>query len=321
MSFEPPERTPGEDTPQGPSASHGKAPQRLLAALRRVLRPLVRMLLQHGISFRQATNLLKQVYIEIAAEEIERGGGKVSASRLSLVTGIQRKAAKHLYENPPDPVSAPRSVALGAQLVARWMQEPAFLGADGRPLALARRRGESGEPGFDDLVRSVSSDIHPRSVLDEWLRMGVVRVVGDERVELVTAAFVPRRGFEEKAFYFGRNLHDHLDVAARNLGERERPLLERSVHYSALSSGAIDELAQLAESEGMRLLETVNRRARELQRDADARERTPTRSLGRMNFGMYFYRDPEGTPSSPSERSDGADAAGEKEPRGPEDGR
>ena len=109
----------------------------------------------------------------------------------------------------------------------------------------------------------------------------------------VPAFLLPRKGFKEKVFYFERNLHDHLDVAVRNLAAEEPPLLERSVHYGDLSPAAVDELAELASREGMKLLQAVNRRARALRSGRKTRAKRRAGEPVRLNFGLYFYRDPE----------------------------
>ena len=63
---------------------------------------------------------------------------------------------------------------------------------------------------FETLVASVNTDIRPRAVLDEWLRLGVVQIDDSDQVCLVVDAFVPEKGLDEKAFLFGQNIHDHL---------------------------------------------------------------------------------------------------------------
>ena len=275
-----------------PTSSNDGGSQVLLRSLYRLLRPLVRLMLARSIPFQQAIGLLKQVYVDVAAEELVRSGDRPSASRLSLSTGIHRKEIKRLHENPASEDDMPASVALGAQLVARWTNETPFVGKDDEPLALTRSPEEGGAPSFHALVTSVTTDIHPRSVLDEWLRLGIVRVDDDKRIHLLTAAFVPHEGFEEKAFYFGRNLHDHIDVAARNVEGETSPKLERSVHYGDLPRAAVDQLETLARREGMKLLERVNRRARQLRADGETRSEQGDGRSERMNFGLYFYRGP-----------------------------
>jgi len=103
---------------------------------------------------------------------------------------------------------------------------------------------------------------------------------------LDAGAFVPDRGLEEKAYFFGRNLHDHLAAAAHNLEGRKPPMLERSVYYGRLTPEAVVELARTAEEVGMQALQVLNRRGLELQRQIEG---DPEACL-RVNFGVYFYR-------------------------------
>ncbi len=281
-----------------PVSSSGENAGRLPQALRRVFRPLVKLMLGQNIPFQQAVGLLKQVYVDVAVAALGQSGKRASDSRVSLITGVNRKELKRLRETSQVDEEMPRSVSLGAQLVARWTSETRFLDAQGRPRALPRssdaQKDGTDAPSFDELVTSVSTDIHPRSVLDEWLRLGIVRLDEEKRIHLMTSAFVPRRGFDEKLFYFGRNCHDHLDTTVRNLQGDEPSLLERSVHYDNLSPEDVNLLARFAEQEGMKLLEAVNRLARDLRDEgaghAGHGAEQADEKAERINFGLYFYR-------------------------------
>ena len=277
-------REPGGES-QSPEPTSAGPPPALVRALRHLLRPLVRLLLQNQITFPVFSNLLKGVYLDVAERDFALEGKRQTASRLSLLTGLHRKDVKRLRE-PADPDYAPPpGVSLGARLVGRWIGSPELIDDAGRPIRLHRTARE-GSASFDDLVASVSTDIRPRAVLDEWLRLGVVELDGDDRVRLRVDAFVPAKGFDEKAHYLGRNLHDHAAAAARNLAGEEPPLLERSVHYTELSPESVAELSELAEKKAMEALREVNRRALALKR-RDARR---GEHKLRMNFGTYFYR-------------------------------
>jgi hypothetical protein len=276
------------EMPPATPAAAGRPAGALVRALRRLLRPLVRLLLANQVTYPFLANLLKAVYVEVADRDFAIADRPQTVSRLSLLTGIHRKDVKRLREAPPPDDAPPPNVSLGAQLVARWTGRPEFLDGEGRPRRLPRWRGRTGGPSFEELVASVSKDIRPRAVLDEWLRLGVVEIDAEDRVRLIVEAFVPEKGFDEKAFYFGRNLHDHIAAGAHNLAGRSPPLLERSVYYGELSAESADELAALAEQKGMDALRAVNRRALELrEREASEAPRTL-----RINFGIYFYREP-----------------------------
>jgi hypothetical protein len=270
-----------------PAASDAAPPRALVQGLRRLLRPLVRLLLSQRITYPFLANLLKSLYVEVAERELALPDKPQTISRVTLLTGVHRKDVKRLRQEVVEEAQTPASVSLGAQLVARWTGVPEFCSADGAPPPLPRLSGSDPGPSFETLVASVSKDIRPRSVLDEWLRLGIVHVDASDRVCLNTGAFVPEEGFDEKAYYFGRNLHDHIATAAHNLSGSGPARLERSVYYADLTPASLDELAELAEQQGMQALQRVNRRAIELKRrDGGAED-----AVHRMSFGVYFHRE------------------------------
>jgi len=267
----------------------------LLGALRSVLRPLVRLLIAQGITYPALSTLLKSIYVESAEADFRIAGKPQTDSRISLLTGVHRKDVRRLGDDTQRALEAmPSTVSLGAQLVARWTGDPRYLDGSGKPLALARLAREGGEASFEALVTGVSKDIRSRAVLDEWLRLGVVQLDGDDRVCLRSDAFVATEGFEEKAFYLGHNLHDHLAAAVHNVLGGQPAFLERSVHYDALSMESIGRLRAMAAEEGMNVLKGLNREAMRLEQRDSAR----ADALQRFTFGIYFYAEPTRPPEN-----------------------
>lgn len=255
-------------------------------ALRKIFRPIVKYMIVQGITFPAVTQLLKSLYVEVATEEFPLADRRASDSRVSMLTGIHRGEVKRLTnEGDAATEEMPAAVSLGAQVVALWISDRTYLDSRGNPLPLARHASDGGPLSFESLVGTIRRDIRSRPMLDEWLRLGVVELDGEDRVCLKTKAFVPRKGGEEKAFYFGQNLHDHIAVSVNNMLGEQDPQLERSVYYHRLSPASIETLKKLATDLGMRTIQEVNRLAVELDRlDAgrpDAKQR--------MNFGLYFY--------------------------------
>jgi len=111
----------------------------LVNALRRVLRPLVRLLTAQGITFPMLAELLKQIYVDEAVRHFGLGGEPPSDSRVSLLTGVHRKDVKRLRQSRTDDSEAmPEMVALGAQLAAAWTTRKDLRDARGRPRPLPR---------------------------------------------------------------------------------------------------------------------------------------------------------------------------------------
>lgn len=255
----------------------------LVGAVRRLLRPLVKLLIARGVGFPALSEIIKGVYVEVANQDFRIDTKPPTDSRINLITGIHRKDVKRLREDGGN--TAPGKAPLTAQLIAIWTGADRYLDNHGAPRPLKRLAGTGEEPSFDELVTSVSKDIRPRAVLDEWLRASTVRLDKDDYVHLLTQAFVPSRDESDKLYYFGRNLHDHLAAGVHNLLGDGAPLLERNVYYDRLTPESVAALAALSREQGMQALQALNRAAFERQ-DQDSGDPA---AQERMSFGVYFF--------------------------------
>jgi hypothetical protein len=275
--------------PGGAPAPEG---ERLARYLPRLLRPLVRLLIQRGITFPMLADLLRGLYVDVAQHDVLHDPAARTDSRVSMLTGVHRKELRHLRELADGTADAaarepPPKAALGSLLVARWLGAAPWLDAEGRPRPLPRG-APAGTASFESLVASVTRDVRARTVLDEWLSQGLVRIDAEDRVVLDETAFVPRPGGAEQMFYFARNLHDHIAAAVANVTAHEAaPFLERSVHYDGLSEDAAGELESLARAGAQRLLVEINRAALQLA------ERSAPGMTRRVNLGIYLFAEDE----------------------------
>lgn len=91
----------------------------LVRALRHVLRPLVKLMLSHGITYPYLCELLKALFVDIADKDFRIDQCTPTDSRISLVSGVHRKEVSRLrQEIASDTDTRPTVVSLGAQLVA-----------------------------------------------------------------------------------------------------------------------------------------------------------------------------------------------------------
>ena len=277
-------------------ASRDPAPPPILwASLKRIMQPLVRVLIRFGVTYPQFATLLKTVYVQTARDEFPAPDGKQTDSRISVLTGVHRKDVRRLGAMPADDFALPPEASLAAQIIGIWLGAPDYTDEDGDPLRLPRT-AEPGNVSFESLVESVTKDIRARTLLDEWLARKLVAIEADGYVALLQDAFVPDDHLDELAYYFGRNLHDHIAAAGDNLATDGEPRLERSVYYARLTPASIASLRARTRQIGMAALTRVNRLALALsKKDADDPEATQ-----RMSFGVYFYdADREPTPAEP----------------------
>ncbi|MDP3518551.1 MAG: DUF6502 family protein [Pseudohongiella sp.] len=266
----------------------GQAPDALIIALRKILRPIVRMMLHFQVSYPYLINLLKAMYVEVADSENAMDERRQSDSRITLLTGVHRKDVKRLRSEESATTAAPRSISVGAQCIAYWLGLDQFRGSDGLPLPLPLRSPSSNpdQVSFDDLVERVCrQDIRPRVLLDEWIRLGIAHQDEQDRVVLNTGAFTPDKGVDEKLFFFGKNIQDHLNAGTHNIMGKQPAFFDRSVYYDKLSPESLQELHNLAAQVGMTALVEMNRRALQLQQADDGNDQ----AIYRMNFGVFHY--------------------------------
>ena len=270
-------------------------PTALLPALLRLLRPIVRLAIRCGITFPVLADYMRGLFVEVAQEDKPESAAGWTDSRLSLRTGVHRKEIRRLrLEPPPPPDAAPSVVTRTGQIIAHWLGTPAWTDADGNPRPLPRQ-APPGLPSFETLVASITTDVRPRAVLDEWLSQGLVRTDAEERIVLDARAFVPAPGEEAQMFYFGRNLHDHIAAAASNVLGATRPFLERSLHYDRLPPEIAARLEAMSREEGQALLLRLNRAALDwlAQDEAGPQPTDLTETTRRVNFGLYLYVEDE----------------------------
>lgn len=270
-------------------------------AMKRVFRPFVKLMLANNLTYTFIIDVIKALFVEVADQDFNQQGKRLTDARISLMSGVHRKDVKRLRELQPNVEDVmPENVSLGSQLVALWNANPKYLNEEGMPKPLARFASTNTEESFEGLVRSLSTDIHPRAVLDEWLRLGVAKIDADNYVHLTTDMYIAQEGFEEKVYYFGHNLHDHAQAAISNVmnsgaTENQPGFLERCVHYDTLSAESVEEITALAKKLGMKNLREINKFADTLA-VADAIK--PDADM-RMTYGIYYYY--EHTPSVPEQ--------------------
>jgi hypothetical protein len=266
----------------------------LSRALDRIIRPLARLLLANGIPLQTAIEMLKQALVDSAEGDFSLDQKARTDSRISLLTGVHRKDVKRLRLREAVRREAPPAVSMGARLVSLWLTHPSFSNPDESAKPLPRLRSHGGENSFEALAEMISKDIRPRAVLDELLRVGMASVTPDDEVVLNAEAFIPSASADERLYYLGRSLGDHMEAASRNVTGTPRPYLDRIVHYDSIPAEALEELRAAAEKAGMQALKNINRKAMEASAERD------DESPQRITFGVYFFAEParhdDGTP-------------------------
>ncbi len=160
-----------------------------LHACRRILRPLVKILIRAGVRFDEFCETIKGVYIESAVRDGLGPLGKGTRARITYLTGIPRRDVDR-YIDDPSLLAGPHQTDAKtvAEVIHLWHTDPLYQGPYGVPLEMDfyRPRGRS----FSELVNRVNPDADPVRVLDELLRAGVATGSMDRSVKVLSRAYV-----------------------------------------------------------------------------------------------------------------------------------
>ena len=273
-------------------AAEPMAGDAVLETVDAVMQPLIQLMLHSGVDYPRLAAALKPWFIEQAKAELQRSGQAITDSSISLLSGVHRKDVRGWREDRLTG-KARRDLAISSQVFARWTSDPSYRDRQRQPRALVRT-GDS--PSFENLVRSVTQDVHPFTVLQELIRLGLASVEirkGQEIVVANASGFVPTPGSREALELLAANLSDHALAAVCNvLGEPAR--LEQSVFAGGITQQSAEALGTLARRIWSHARSEL---ASEAIRLYEADKGKPD-ATSRMRFGSYFWSEDGPTPGS-----------------------
>jgi len=256
----------------------------LSAAVLRLLRPLVRLLLRNGVSYGTFSDLAKWVYVDVARKEFAISGRKQSTSRVSVITGLSRKEVMRVQKlSQPDDQAKTEKYNRAARVIAAWRRESDFLDGKGKPAPLPI--AGSGAT-FTELVKRFSGDVPVRATLDELVRVGAVERLEDGTVCLRTRAYVPESSDTEKLQILGTDVGHLISTIDHNLKhDPSSALFQRKVAYDNLPDEVLPAFRQMSAKRAQAMLESLDRWLAQQDRDV-----TPTvKGYGRNQAGLGIY--------------------------------
>lgn len=229
-----------------------------------VFAPIARLCVVQGVLFPQLVERFKAQFVRAAIGAIN---SKPTDSRISVMTGLQRRDIARLRANESEPNLPINHLA---RLVARWVAAGAA--------TLSRH-------DFDVLASEIRRDVHPATQLAQLVDAGTVAVAGDGLISLLSRSYQPSTGSTEQLEYLARNGGDFLKAGIGNIITDPAPFYERAVHYNGMSAEAVGTLEEEFRADQQVLLEQINARAATLRKSAPGNHR--------FRAGGYFYQENE----------------------------
>jgi hypothetical protein len=222
----------------------------LLSALEAILRPIVKLLLQSGISYSEFASVAKSVFVQVATDDYTRRGRPANFSQVSAMTGISRKEVSKMRKGESEERWTPNMEASPVNTILHeWHFDPEF--SDGA--GTAKPIPFEGPLSFSTLVSRYGGDIPPGAMRATLQTAGVLSQEPDGRLSVTQKSFYSRRVDEDFIRGLGFSLsnlgstlvhnatvHQRTDLS--NEKKRELGRLERTAFSEHLTDRGISKL-------------------------------------------------------------------------------
>ncbi len=257
----------------------------LISAVTRLLRPLVRIMLRNGVSCGALEETVRWVYADVAMREFGLAGKKTSVSRAAVITGLSRKEVVRLQQiTRPHEAAVSQQYNRAASVITGWLRDPRFHTTAGEPADLSL------DSEFAELVKLFSRDVPARAVLDELRNVGAVECLPNDRVRLLTLAYIPRTDDIAKLEILGTDVKFLLNTLDHNLiCPAGAQLFQRKLIYDNMPAEILIALRTQAASDSQALLETLDKLFSAYDRDINPVVKGTGRKC--VGVGVYYFEE------------------------------
>jgi hypothetical protein len=254
-----------------------------LGCLATVLEPVIRLMLRAGVTWKEFSELSKAKFVDVATADFGIRGRPTNASRVAILTGLDRRDVRRLRRAPQAASKGYQSKA--SQLLSAWHHDDEFLDADGRPATLAID-GEGAT--FTELMRRYAPALPVVAMVKELKSANAVSELPDGRLRAVGRTYVPRGVSAERLRLWSSVLSDIANTIEHNFSRDEATpaRFERRALSLRVDRNALADFRSLLEAEGQAFLERVDDwlAAHECADDAPAEQ-------VRLGVGVYHIED------------------------------
>lgn len=208
----------------------------VLAQSLNIMDKLVGWLVSAGIGHKDFSNALRSIFYNQAIKELEIINQKKTDSLISLLSGLDRRDVKNFRENNGSHkiIESPQidtTISVPARVIGLWIH-----------LKLPERIPFTNDNwSFEKLVKEISTEKHPRSILSELIRLKLVEEE-DDYIYLNIKSFTPSNEEKESRILFSSNISDHIAASLQNLTNKNDFFLEQAVFADELSEHSINIL-------------------------------------------------------------------------------
>jgi hypothetical protein len=268
----------------------------LLSALETILRPIVKLLLQSGISYSEFASVSKFVFVRAATDDYKRRGRPANFSQVSAMTGISRKEVSRMRKAESVTRWTPNMEASPVNTILHeWHFDPDFSDSEGTAKVLAFE----GPLSFTTLVSRYAGDIPPGAMRATLQKAGLLSQDATGLLSVGQRFFFSRRVDEDFVRGLGFSLSSLGSTLAHNAAvhqqsdisdEKKRELgrFERVAFSEHMTDKGIAKLKAWADSAAAKFIidaqQAIGRNEARQTESAQTRPKT-------VGIGIYYFEE------------------------------
>ena len=263
------------------------------SALGNLLDPVVAMLLRNGVTYREFASFSKNTFVAVAQRDFGIRGRPTNTSRVSAMTGIDRKEVKAIKDSLAADSKATEvrnSQDKMSRVIRCWHEDGDYLTSSKKPLAIPL----DGETlSFKELTKRYGGGLPMNVVLKELMAADCVEAREDGLLHVLKPFYSPPSANPEALLRAGTVINDLATTLLHNLyvapeKTRETPRFERRA-MTDIAAADIKAFKTELDKEGQAFLERIAEWLIAHQIEPD-----DVRDKARIGVGLYgIERQPE----------------------------
>ena len=234
--------------------------------LRRLFSLAAKICLKHSVKIQDVSELLRSVMLDTAKNQVEKTGEAASVSKLSVMTGLQRRDVSRLLAKQ-SPLK--KAVNLNERIIGQWSYDKKYLDKKGNPRKL-NYQGKDSE--FAKLVKSINQDMSPYTILFELERAGNIKK-SDEVVELLGEVYDASEDEEVALEYLFSDTDDLITAVEENIYQKQEiPNLHIKTEFDNIPIEDAEEVRAWLLKQGSAFHEKVRKYLSAKDRDFGAKQ-------------------------------------------------
>jgi len=257
---------------------------RLLRSVYACIRPLARLLLRSGVTYKTFGEVAKAAFVHEAMLESDSKGRLTNTSRVAVRTGLSRKEVRRICETGIAQKIRVDHSGPPARVLDVWHSDPRFMDKTGSPRDMPFE-GEA--PNFSDVVRAAGGDVPPGAVRAELIRASAVMELDNGFLRPSKRYFVPA-DFDEKAITILSGILFPMIAGVdhnANPGRTAPGFIQRFA-FMNLPENSRSEFRSWSRQEATSFIEAMNKRLTSLGQTGDDAESTDDVISG---VGVFYY--------------------------------